>query len=368
MIVVPHRKRFEEPLSLESGRMLDGFDIAYETYGSLNGKKDNAILICHGLTADAHAAGRHNETDSRPGWWDTAIGPGKAFDTDRFFVLCSNVLGGCGGSTGPASVDPSRGLPYGLRLPVLTVGDMVRAQAKLANHLGIERFHTIVGGCFGGFQVLEWMSAFPERVMNAISISSAHSTSTHNLGLWEVFRQSIMRDPHFNGGDYYGKELPRSGMGLGQMFGMIVWMSPETMRSRFGLKLADDTGPSYSMEPDFAFQRFLHKVAEHAADRFDPNSLLYLTKAMDYFDLSRGRDSLAEAFDGCRCRTLLVSYQSDWRYPPAGMDEIRTALTQNDTSVEHRILGSAFGHGAFIYDSDGVLKIIAAFMDSAGTK
>lgn len=368
MIVAPNLFHCSERLLLESGRVLDGFEIAYETYGSLNRYKDNAILICHGLTADAHVAGRHAIEDSRPGWWDSAVGPGRVFDTERYFVICSNVLGGCGGSTGPSSRDPERGVPYGLRFPVLTVRDMVQAQAGLADRLGIKRFHTVVGGCFGGFQVLEWMNAFPERVMNTIVISSAHRTSTHNLGLWEVVRQAIMRDPNFNGGDYYGRELPISGMGLAQMFGMMIWMSPEIMQTRFGLSFVDDKEPSYSLKPDFAFQAFLHKVGRHAADRFDPNSLLYLTKASDYFDLSRGRESLAEAFAGCRCRTLLVSYRSDWRYPPEEMELIRMAMADNGLPVEHHVMNSDFGHGAFMYDSRGVLRCISEFQESSGTK
>lgn len=364
MIVVPHRIRFEEALSLESGRTLDGFEIAYETYGSLSGNKDNAILICHGLTANAHAAGRHSSTDPGPGWWDSAIGPGKAFDTDRYFVLCSNALGGCGGSAGPSSVDPSRGLPYGLRFPVVTIGDMAQAQARLANYLGIKRFHTVVGGCFGGFQALEWMHALSDMVDNAIVISATHRISAHSLGLWEVFRQAIMRDPNFKGGDYYGNEPPRSGMGLAQMFGVMTWMSREVMQSRFGVKFIDERRPSYSMEPDFTFQSFLHEVGLRAADRFDANSLLYLTKAMDYFDLSRGKESLAAAFANARCRALLISYRSDWRYPPEEVDAIRVALQENDLRVEHNILESGFGHGAFIYDSEGALKLISGFMRS----
>ncbi|MFC1834013.1 homoserine O-acetyltransferase [Thermodesulfobacteriota bacterium] len=368
MIVAPKLTLFSEPLLLESGRTLDRFEMAYETYGSLNRDKDNAILICHGLTADAHAAGRHAESESRPGWWDSAIGTGKVFDTERFFVLCSNVLGGCGGSTGPSSPDPDRGIPYGLRFPVVTVGDMVQAQVRLTERLGIQRIHTIVGGCFGGYQVMEWMRTFSHRAANAIVISATPKTSAHTLGLWEVLRQAIMRDPDFNGGDYYGKELPRSGMGLAQMFGVMIWMSRDVMQARFGRKFLNEAGPSYSLEPDFEFQEFLHKVGRGAVGRFDPNSLLYLTKAMDYFDVSSVRESLTQAFSATRCRSLLISYRSDWRYPPGEMESIRTALAENGLAVEHRVLDSDFGHGAFMYDSHGALQVISEFLASHGLK
>lgn len=356
---------FDSPLELESGRILEGFDLVYETFGTLNTARDNAILICHGLTADAHVAGGDDFSNPKKGWWEAAVGSGKPFDTEKYFILCSNVLGGCGGSSGPSSIDRTRDAPYGLRFPIVTVRDMVNAQARLADVLGVETFHTAAGGCFGGFQVLEWMRSHPQRLRNSIVISATPRTTTHNLGLWEVIRQAIMRDPDFNGGDYYGKNLPASGMGLAQMFGIMIWMDRKVMAERFGLKLTHDKAPSFSLEPEFEFQSFIHKIGRDAVGRFDPNSLIYLTKAMDYFDLTRNGISLAKVFQNLQCRTLLIGYRTDWRYPPEEMAEISEALTENGKSNELRVLDSNFGHGAFMYDSAGALELIRGFMESS---
>lgn len=356
---------FDSSLILESGRVLNSFEIAYETYGKLNSEKDNCVLICHGLTSDAHVTGEGDVSSSRKGWWEPAVGPGKPFDTDKYFVICSNVIGGCGGSTGPSSIDTSSGKPYGLRFPVVTVRDMVKAQARLADRLGIETFHAAAGGCFGGFQVLEWMLGYPERIRNAIVISATPRTSTHNLGLWEVIRQAIIRDPDFNGGDYYGSKFPNSGFGLAQMFGLMIWMDRRVMHDRFGLRLINDGEPSYTLEPEFEFQAFIRSIGENAAGRFDPNSLIYLTKAMDYFNLTRGGASLSEILKNVVCRTLLIGYRTDWRYPPQEMAEISDALTQNQKPNQLEVLGSNFGHGAFMYDSEETLDTIRNFMISA---
>ena len=356
---------FNSPIKLQSGKILDSFDIAYETYGNLNSAKDNAILICHGLTSDAHVAGEVDVTGSRKGWWEAAVGPDKPFDTNKYFVICSNVLGGCGGSTGPSSINVATKSPYGLKFPVVTISDMVNAQARLADRLGIDTFHAVVGGCFGGFQVLEWMRSYPTQIRNAIVISATPRTTTHNLGLWEVIRQAIIRDPDFNGGDYYGKKMPASGMALAQMFGIMIWMDRKVMRDRFGLKLTNDREPSYTLEPEFQFQAFIHDIGKNAVGRFDPNSLIYLTKAMDYFDLTHNRGSLAEVFRNLQCRTLLIGYRTDWRYPPEEMAEISEALSANRKPNELRVLDSNFGHGAFMYDSSGALNIIREFMATA---
>ena len=368
MLVRPQKTRFEEALELECGRVLKPFELAYESYGTLNQDRDNAVLVCHGLTGDGHAAGRHHRLEGRVGWWDATIGPGKPFDTDRFFVVCSNVIGGCDGSTGPSSIDPETGRPYGLRFPVVTVGDMVEAQVRLADRLGIDSFHSLAGGCMGGFQVLEWMTRYPARVRNAIVISSTARVSTHTLGLWEVMRQAIMRDPAFNGGDYYGGELPHAGFGVAQMVGMMTWMSREVMEQRFGRRIRGGDVPSYTIGPEFEFQHFLHELGRNAAERFDANSLIYLTKAMDYFDFARTSGDLAEAFSSAKARTLLVSYASDWRYPPEEMEEIRVALQKAGVPVEHVILESAFGHGAFSHDSEGLGNLVREFLASSGLR
>lgn len=355
----------DEPLVLESGKSLQSLDVAYETWGTLNRARDNAILICHGLTSDSHVAGSEANPDARPGWWETAVGPGKPFDTSKYFVICSNVLGGCGGTSGPSSIDKASNAPYGLNFPVVTIPDMVNAQALLAKALGIETFDTVVGGCMGGFQTLQWMKSYPDRLGRAIVISATPRTTTHNLGLWEVIRQAIMRDPDFQGGHYYGKSLPASGMGLAQMFGIMIWMDRKIMNERFGLRMNHEKGPSYTMEPEFEFQTFMHRIGKNAINRFDPNSLIYLTKAMDYFDLTRGGSSLADTFAQVKFSTLLIGYSTDWRYPPEAMGEISKALIENGKHVELQVLDSNFGHGAFIYDSDGALDVIRQFMAPA---
>ena len=363
MLVETRFADFSEPLPLASGEALPGFRLAYETYGRLSPRRDNAILVCHGLTADAHAAGRHGPEDPRPGWWDAAIGPGKPLDTDRFFVICSNLLGGCGGSSGPSTPHPGHGRPWGLRWPVLTVADMVDAQARLIGRLGVGRLRAVVGGCLGGFQVLEWLARHPGRVASAIAISSAPRVSAHTLALWEVLRETIRRDPAFRGGDYYDGPLPANGMGLMAMFGMMIWMSREVMAQRFGLRPSQEGGPGLSLGPEFAIQEFFHKVAQGGAGGLDPNSFIFLTKAMDFFDLSRERESLTQAFAGAAgVRALLLSYDSDWRYPPRDSEEILGALLAAGVEARHHTLQSDFGHGAFIYDSDGVGQAMARFL------
>ena len=361
----PAKFKCSQPLLLESGKALESFELAYETFGALNPSRDNAILICHGLTSDSHVANGAGDENTKPGWWDAAVGPGKPFDTTKYLVVCSNVLGGCSGSSGPSSLDPVSNSHFGLKFPIVTVTDMVNAQCLLADSLGIEVFHAVVGGCLGGFQTLEWMSSHPERIRNAIVISATMKTTTHNLGLWEVIRQAIMRDPNYNDGQYYGKKMPVSGMGLAQMFGMMVWMDRKVMSQRFGLKIVDGQEPKFSLEPEFEFQLFLHKIAERAASRFDPNSLIYLTKAMDYFDLTRKFKTISDVFSKGNFRTLLIGYSTDWRYPPDEMREVSQALTAGNKPNDFRILDSNFGHGAFIYDSHGVLDEIRKFMSSS---
>lgn len=352
---------FDTPLELDGGGVLERFDIAYETYGELDADGGNAILVCHGLTAGA-AAGGEAHGERRRGWWADAIGPGKPLDTNRYQVLCANVIGGCDGSTGPGSTDPRSRRPWGLRFPVVTIGDMVNAQACLADRLGIERFHAVAGGCMGGFQALEWMARHPARLARAVVISATPRTTSHNLGLWEVLRRALMQDPAFNGGDYYDGDGPVDGQRLVAMFGMMTWMSRAVMDEKFGLRTIDGRAPAYTLEPEFEIQAFLRRIGDAAGNRFDANSLIYLTKAIDYFDLSRGHQGLAQALSGWRGRTLLISYASDWRYPPAEVDEIRVALEHNGAPVEHRTLDSAFGHGAFMYDADGAGEAMRAFL------
>lgn len=362
MIIERATAEFDEPLPLESGGLLKRFSLAYESYGVLDSSRGNAILICHTGTSNAHAAGPPTREDPFPGWWDSTIGPGKPFDTDKYYVLCSNIIGGCGGSTGPSSPDPETGRPYGMRFPIVTIDDMVRAQVRLADRLGIEKFRVIAGGSTGGEQVLQWMASHPTRLDAALVITSTPRTTAHNLGLWEVIRRAIMLDPNWNGGDYYGKEPPRAGLALGSMIGMMTWMSRDVMKQRFGLRLVEGTQPRYTHQPEFAIQAFVSGLGRNAGERLDANTAIYVSKAIDYFDLSRGHADLSEAFRGLKARTLLVSYRSDWRYPPEEMDEIRLALEKVGVPVEHLTLESNFGHGAFIYDAEGVGRLIRRFL------
>jgi len=365
MIVRPQSMTMHTSLPLESGQALPEFTIAYETYGEPSPARDNAILICHGLTATQHAAGRHDPSDAKPGWWDAAIGPGKPFDTQRYFVVCANVPGGFGGSTGPADLHPETDKPYGMSFPMLTIGDMVEAQARLADGLGIECFHTIAGGCMGGFQVLEWLQRHPERLARALVISAGARISTHTIALWKVLSDAIRSDPAWNRGNYYDSQAPESGMALAARIGSLFWMSREAMAKRFALNTVDGKELSYGFTPDFEIEAFLENVGRGAAGKIDANSLLYLMRAMSYFDLSRGLSDLADAFVGARCRTLLASYASDWRYPSDETDELAQAMAKAGIPVEHRVFNSAFGHGAFIYDFEGLGQAIRSFLADA---
>jgi len=361
VIVHPQQVAIQVPLKLECGNSLPGFTLAYETYGKLNANKDNAILICHGLTATQHAAGRHAPSDPKPGWWDAAIGPGKPFDTEHYFVICINALGSFGGSSGPASLNPDTGHAYGMRFPLVTMADMVKAQALLADHLHIECFNTIAGGCMGGFQVLEWLRLYPARLARAVVISAGARVSPHTIALWKVLSDAIRSDPAWNGGDYASSQPPEAGLALASRIGSLFWMSRESMENRFGLRLADREKLSYSFAADFEVEAFLDKIGHGAGKIIDANSLLYLMRAMTYFDLSRS-SSLAEVFTGIQSRTLLVSYESDWRYPPDETEELNHAIASLNAPVEHKIFDSKFGHGAFIYDFEGLGAAIRTFL------
>lgn len=356
---------FERPLLLESGRTLPRFEIGYETYGRLDPDASNAILICHNLTVNCHASGCEETDSPRPGWWDMAIGPGKPFDTSRYFVICSNVLGGSDGSTGPSSIDPETGRRYGMRFPVVTVRDMVTAQAHLADHLGIKRFHTIAGGCFGGFQVLQWLALFPERLSRAVVVGATPRTSAHNLALWEVMRHAIMQDARWRDGDYYDGEPPVAGHNLAHQIGLLIWMARGVMARRFGLRFVHGEGPGYTFSPEFEMQAFLQKISSSRQQGADPNSFLYLSRASDYFDLTRGGIELSQVFARVTSPVLLASYHSDWRYPPEEVEEIRQALRKLNVPVCHRVLESDFGHGAFIYDFENLGLTLKEFLADA---
>lgn len=357
--------RFDQPLTLDSGAVLPRVDVAYETYGKLNDRADNAILVLHGLTGTQHATGISDDTD-RPGWWDSAIGPGKAIDTEHYFVVSPNALGSYGGSTAAASPDPDTNRPYGSRFPIVTIGDSVESQARLADHLGIGTFRAVLGGCFGGFQAMEWMARYPERVGSAVVISATPRTSAHNTALWSVLRAAIRSDPNWNGGDYYDGPAPEAGLGLGAMFGALFWMSRDIFETKFGLRRLEGDEPKFGFEPEYAVEEFLEGVSRNAAGRIDANALLYLTRAIDYFDMSRGHPDLAAAFSRYAAPTLLLSYTGDWRYPAEDMEEIAAALRANGTPCRHDTLDSPAGHGGFLYDTERLAPLLEAFLNAPG--
>ncbi|MDK2892336.1 homoserine O-acetyltransferase [Methanohalophilus sp.] len=341
------------PFFLNSGNFLEEVTVAYETYGKLNSEKNNAILICHALTGDAHAAGYH-EGDEKPGWWDSTIGPGKAFDTDRYFVICSNVLGGCQGTTGPSSINPSTGMSYGLSFPQITIEDMVNLQYEFLKHLGISRLYAVAGGSMGGMQALQWAVSFPEMMQKVIVLASTAISSPQQIAFNEVARQAIMRDPKWNKGDYYDGEFPCEGLALARMIGHITYLSDTAMQNKFGRDVKD--------ESMFQVESYLHYQGDNFTKRFDPNSYLYLTKAVDLFDLSNGK-SLEEGLKNVKADFLIISVSSDWLYPSYQSKEIVEALTLHDLKVEYREIVSHSGHDAFLLEKGQINYHVSSFLE-----
>ncbi|UEC42638.1 MAG: Homoserine O-acetyltransferase [Methanothrix sp.] len=345
---------------LEHGDRLTGVEVAYETYGRLNRDKSNAILVCHALSGDAHAAG-YRDGEEKPGWWDAVIGPGKGLDTRRYFVICSNVLAGCKGTTGPSSTNPKTERPYGLDLPVITVKDMVEVQKRLLLHLGIERLFAVVGGSFGGMQVLQWSVSHPEMVRMAVAIATSGYSSPQQIAFNEVGRRAITSDPDWNGGDYYGRAPPARGLSLARMVGHITYLSDESMHEKFGRRLQEKTEYSFQMDLDFQVESYLRYHGDNFVKRFDANSYLYITKAIDYFDLA-GEGTLAEAFGGAKAKFLVISISSDWLYPPYQSREIAEALASNDLDVAHCEIRSNYGHDAFLLEAGQMNYILSDFL------
>jgi homoserine O-acetyltransferase len=341
--------------------------VAYETYGLLNAAKTNAILVLHAFSGDAHAAGIGPET-GKPGWWDNSIGPGKAFDTNKYFVICSNVLGGCRGSTGPGSIDPATGRPYGMSFPVITIGDMVRVQKMLIDSLGIAKLLSVSGGSMGGMQALEWAVAHPGRVVSAIPIACTTRHSAQQIAFNEVGRQAIMADPDWNGGDYYGKQPPARGLAVARMVGHITYMSDDSMREKFGRRLRGKESFGYDFDVDFEVESYLRYRGSQFVNRFDANSYLYITKAMDYFDLTNGQGTLAAAFEPASARFLVVSFSSDWLYPSYQSQEIVRALRARNCDVAYIELQSNYGHDSFLVDVAEQTDLIRGFLASTFEK
>ncbi|MDD1720059.1 MAG: homoserine O-acetyltransferase, partial [Methanoregulaceae archaeon] len=345
-----------EPFPLESGAHLPDVRIAYETYGKLNRRKNNAILVCHALSGDAHAAGIH--ADSRkPGWWDAVIGPGKAFDTDRYYVICSNILGGCMGSTGPSSVNPETGKPYGTAFPVITIGDMVSAQKRLVEALGITQLFAVAGGSMGGMQALQWCVAYPGMVKKAVVIATTAYSTPQQIAFNEVGRKAITSDPDWNNGDYYDRKVPSRGLALARMVGHITYLSDESMHNKFGRRLQDKASIGYEFSTEFQVESYLHHQGDTFTKRFDANSYLYITKAIDYFDLARD-GSLANGFSGVQASFQVISVSSDWLYPPYQSQEIVSALAANNCEVQYCEIRSNYGHDAFLLEGGQLNYII----------
>jgi homoserine O-acetyltransferase len=353
------------PMRLECGVDFGPVTIAYETYGRLNEARTNAVLVHHALTGDAHVAGVHAESDDKPGWWDFMVGPGKGIDTDRWYVICSTVLGSCMGSTNPAAFDPATGKPYGLTFPVVTVGDMVAAQKHLMDHLEVRRLRAVVGGSLGGMQALEWSVRYPEMVDSAVLLATTTKHSALAIAFNEVARQSIMADPNWNGGEYYNAKRPNMGLAVARMIGHITYLSDESMRLKFGRHLQNKADFSFNFDADFQVESYLHHQGRKFVDRFDANSFLYITKAADYFDLERhhGGGSAVAAFGKARCRFLVVSFTSDWLYPTYQSREMVKAMKKNGLDVSFCEIEAQWGHDAFLLPSERLFGILKGFLD-----
>ncbi|MFA5780322.1 MAG: homoserine O-acetyltransferase [Elusimicrobiota bacterium] len=350
---------FDE-LVLDSKEHLKPVTIAYETYGQLNEKKSNAILIEHALTGDAHAAGYHKD-EEKPGWWDTMIGPGKAFDTEKYFVVCSNVLGGCKGSTGPSSINPKTGKPYGLDFPIITVADMVRAQKHLIDYLGIKKLLTVVGGSMGGMQALQWLVSNPTNVASAIPIATTVKHSPQQIAFSEVGRQAVMSDPDWRDGNYYGASFPVRGLSVARMIGHITYMSDSSMAEKFGRR-SKEKKPVFKFEPSFEVEGYLKYRGDSFVKRFDANSYLYITKALDLFDLA-GEKKLHQVFAGNRAKLLILSFKSDWLYPSYQSKEIVKACKLAGVDATYCEIFSTYGHDAFLLEVEEETHLIKHFLE-----
>jgi homoserine O-acetyltransferase len=362
MIAETHTICFES-LPLDCGETLAPVEVAYETYGKLNAARSNAIYVCHALTGDAHAAGI-SHADGKPGWWDSMIGPKKAFDTDKYFVICSNVLGGCRGTTGPSSTNPATGKPYAMAFPVITIPDMVRLQKLLIDHLGIERLLAVTGGSMGGMQALQWAAAYPDAVVSAIPIATTARHSAQQIAFNEVGRQAIMADLDWNEGDYYDSKPPARGLAVARMVGHITYMSDESMREKFGRRLRNKETFGFDFSVDFEVESYLRYRGTQFVGRFDANSYLYITKAMDYFDLANGTGSLANAFRSGNTRFLAISFTSDWLYPSYQLVEVVQALRGMNRDVAYCELPSNYGHDAFLVDVGEQTEVVRGFLAS----
>lgn len=351
-------------ITLESGRRFGPITISYETYGTPDVKKQNTVLILHALTGDSHAAGYYHTDDAKPGWWDIMVGPGKGIDTNKYFVICSNILGSCMGSTGPASINPKTNQPFGLDFPVVTVGDMVVAQKALMDHLGIKKILAVVGGSIGGMQVLEWCVRYPDMVVSAVPLATTTKHSALAIAFNEVARQAIMADPNWNNGNYYMGTRPNLGLAVARMIGHITYLSDESMRLKFGRRLQDKSDFSFNFDADFQIESYLRYQGKKFVDRFDANSFLYITKASDYFDLGKqyGGGSTVKAFSKTRAKFLVVSFTSDWLYPTYQSRAMVKAMKKNGLDVSFCEIIAEWGHDAFLLSNDRLTNLMRGFL------
>jgi len=364
-LVVPQTARFDEPLALACGRSLASYELVYETYGTLNASASNAVLICHALSGHHHAAGYHAATDRKPGWWDSCIGPGKPIDTNRFFVVSLNNLGGCNGSTGPSSVNPATGKPYGADFPVLTVEDWVHSQVRLAERLGIQQWAAVVGGSLGGMQALQWTISYPERVRHCVDIASAPKLSAQNIAFNEVARQAILTDPEFHGGSFQDQGvIPKRGLMLARMVGHITYLSDDSMGEKFGRELKSDKLNYDFHSVEFQVESYLRYQGEEFSGRFDANTYLLMTKALDYFDpaAAHGGD-LAATLAHVKADYCIMSFTTDWRFSPARSREIVNALMAARKNVCYLEIDSPYGHDAFLIPTPRYMQGFANYMN-----
>jgi len=359
---------FAEPpdeMVLESGVRFGPITLAYETYGTLNEDKSNVILILHALSGDSHVAGYYTPDDEKPGWWDNMVGPGKGIDTDKYFIVCSNIIGSCMGSTGPCTIDPKTVLPYGLDFPVVTIGDMVEAQKALIDHLGIKKLLAVVGGSIGGMQILEWCVRYPQMVVSAIPLASTTKHSALAIAFNEVARQAIMADPNWNNGEYYFGPKPDLGLAVARMIGHITYLSDESMRLKFGRRLQDKSDFSFNFDADFQVESYLRYQGKKFVERFDANSFLYITKAADYYDLEKqhGDDSEVKAFSKMAAAFLVVSFTSDWLYPTYQSRAMVKAMKKNGLDVSFCEIEAEWGHDAFLLPNERLTAVIRGFLE-----
>ncbi len=354
----------EQPLELECGKTLAPIDVAYETYGELNEVGDNAVLICHALSGDAHVAGINNPDDRKPGWWDVMVGPGKGIDTNKYFVICSNFLGGCSGTTGPSSINPVTGRPYGLDFPIITIADMVKVQKLLLDKLGIKGLLAVIGGSIGGMQVLQWAIEYPDFVKAAIPVATTTHLGAQSIAFDAVGRNAILADPNFVGGQYTEEKGPDRGLAIARMIGHITYLSEQGMREKFGRQLRNAHSYSYDFNSEFAVETYLDYQGQSFVERFDSNSYLYITKAADYFDLGKDYGSLKNAFANTKCRFLVISFASDWLFTPAQSRAIVDALVANEKDVSYCDITSPYGHDAFLLEPEILGSFISGFLEA----